>query len=179
MTTSDDGTATGRRTPLDRETAIDEVARQLGPQISVLARLLFARARTELGRTEASVLRTVAQGPIRITELAAAEHLAQPSVTSCVAGLEGRGLVERRRDPRDGRAVLVTLTQAGHDVRTQLHASLAEELTRALQPLDDGQVADLQHLTRAIPLLIDALQVSGKPEQQRPALPGRPSSSVA
>lgn len=52
-------------------------------------------------------------GPRRITELAASEGVAQPSMTSLVTGLERLGLVERKPDPSDQRAVLVALTRAG------------------------------------------------------------------
>jgi DNA-binding MarR family transcriptional regulator len=49
-------------------------------------------------------------------ELAAAEKVQPPSMTRIVNGLEKRGYVVRRPDPRDGRHCLVSLTTAGREV---------------------------------------------------------------
>ena len=53
------------------------------------------------------------QGPSRISELAAADHCSQPTMTTQVQRLEAGGWVERRGDPSDARAVLVSVTPAG------------------------------------------------------------------
>src|SRR3954465_2202661 len=66
----------------------------------------------DLSRTAGSVLATLAEGPRRITDLAAAEAVAQPTVTTLVGRLERDGLVRRAADPADARAVLVHLTTA-------------------------------------------------------------------
>lgn len=49
-------------------------------------------------------------------ELAAAEKVQPPSMTRIVNGLEERGFVARRPDPRDRRQCLVTLTEEGRTV---------------------------------------------------------------
>jgi DNA-binding MarR family transcriptional regulator len=49
-------------------------------------------------------------------ELAAAEKVQPPSMTRIVNGLEERGLVARRSDPRDRRQCLVTLTEPGRQI---------------------------------------------------------------
>ncbi len=49
-------------------------------------------------------------------ELAAAERVQPPSMTRIVNGLEMRGYVARRPDPKDGRQCLVSLTAAGREV---------------------------------------------------------------
>ena len=48
--------------------------------------------------------------------LAAAEKVQPPSMTRIVNGLEERGYVARRPDPRDRRQCLVTLTESGRQV---------------------------------------------------------------
>src|SRR6478609_8857991 len=53
------------------------------------------------------------EGPIRLTTLAAAEGIAQPSMTQLIQRLERQGLVTRINDPEDGRAALVNITNAG------------------------------------------------------------------
>lgn len=49
----------------------------------------------------------------RVTELADAAGMTQQSMGELVAHLEGLGFVERRPDPRDGRARIVVPTEAG------------------------------------------------------------------
>ena len=49
----------------------------------------------------------------RLTELAARADMTHQSMGELVAGLEQRGFLERRPDPRDRRARLVCLTEAG------------------------------------------------------------------
>lgn len=71
------------------------------------------------------------QGAQRITTLAAAEGVSQPSMTQLVQRLEQRGLVERTSDPSDGRVALVSLTTEGV-------AALAARRRR-----NAGRVADL------------------------------------
>ena len=65
----------------------------------------------------------------RLGELAAASRLSKQAMTGLVRQCELDGLVERRRDPLDGRAFNVGLTPRGH----ALHA-VAEEV---LGELDD------------------------------------------
>lgn len=49
----------------------------------------------------------------RVGELAAAARLSKQSLTGLVAACEQAGLVERERDPADGRAFVVRLTARG------------------------------------------------------------------
>jgi DNA-binding MarR family transcriptional regulator len=73
-----------------------------------------------------SVLHTLdRKGPLRLTDLTATEQLKQPALTSLVARLERDGLVSRRRDPRDARAVLISLTREGREIVASRHAERA------------------------------------------------------
>ncbi|KAB8194635.1 MarR family transcriptional regulator [Nonomuraea phyllanthi] len=87
----------------------------------------------KLSFTTLSVLDTLASagGPIRLTDLTRTEQVSQPGLTQLVTRLERDGLVERRPDPSDGRAVLVHLTEAGRQVGRSRHA----DRTRHLAPL--------------------------------------------
>jgi MarR family transcriptional regulator, temperature-dependent positive regulator of motility len=49
----------------------------------------------------------------RVTELAEQARMTKQSMGELVVYLEQRGYVERRPDPRDGRAKIVVLTEAG------------------------------------------------------------------
>jgi DNA-binding MarR family transcriptional regulator len=53
------------------------------------------------------------QGPMGVSDLAAAERVRPQSMAQTVADLESAGMVTRRPDPRDGRRALVELTPDG------------------------------------------------------------------
>ncbi|MFI6992680.1 MarR family winged helix-turn-helix transcriptional regulator [Nonomuraea wenchangensis] len=98
-----------------------------------------------LSFTTLSVLHTLAgQGPKRLTELASSEQVTQSAITQMTAKLERDGLVERRPDPSDRRAVLVDVTAAGtaivHGRRADRRAHLAE-LTGELTPAERATIA--------------------------------------
>src|SRR5690348_1074707 len=69
-----------------------------------------------LSRGDMSVLGTLAvTGPQRAGMLALHLQVGAPVISRQVASLAAQGLVVRRADPDDGRAELVTLTDAGRD----------------------------------------------------------------
>src|ERR1700760_2635240 len=95
------------RTSSTRATQIDYVSSELLPRAALLTRLLVRQLGGELSRTEVGLLRTLSDGPRRITELAELEGLAQPTITLLIKRLEKLGLVTRARQAGDGRVVLV------------------------------------------------------------------------
>src|SRR6266699_3595430 len=96
-----------------RSAQIDYVASELMSRAALLTRLLLRQVDAELSRTELGLLRTLSDGPRRITELAELEGLAQPTTTILIKQLEQEGLVQRERRSDDGRVVLVDLTKNG------------------------------------------------------------------
>jgi DNA-binding MarR family transcriptional regulator len=87
-----------------------------------------------------SVLHTLARsGPLRLTDLLATEQLKQPALTSLVAKLEQDGLVRRRPDPRDGRAMLLSLTRQGRQIVRTRHANRVAKLSRLVDHLTDEE----------------------------------------
>ena len=61
----------------------------------------------QMSLTAASTLSALERrGPHRISELAALQGVAQPSMTVLVGSLEQAGLVARRPDPRDRKSVV-------------------------------------------------------------------------
>lgn len=117
---------------------------------------LFARLREHLvdqgtSVPQARVLRELRErGPSRITELAAAMQVSQPTMTAQVQRLEQQHLVERAADAADGRAVLVTLTGAGRDTLAAIVRSRTALLQQGLAGLEP---ADRAAITAAIPAL--------------------------
>lgn len=87
----------------------------------------------KLSFTTLSVLDTLASadGPMRLTDLTKTEQVSQPGITQLVTRLERDGLVERRPDPRDRRAVLVHITETGRSIGR----SRREDRARHLAPL--------------------------------------------
>src|SRR5258708_30564251 len=92
-----------RQPPEITADALEEAAR-------LMVRHLVSRA---LSLTTASTLGRLGRDePVRLTALAAAEGIAQPSMTQLVKRLEQLGLARRVSDPEDGRGALVTITDA-------------------------------------------------------------------
>ncbi|WUJ75599.1 MarR family transcriptional regulator [Kribbella soli] len=91
-----------------------------------------------------SVLHTLnRKGPLRLTELLPTEQLKQPALTSLVAKLEQDGLLERRPDPSDGRASLISLTSAGQEIVHSRHAHRVAKLTALVDQLTPEERAVL------------------------------------
>ena len=78
-------------------------------------------------------------GDMLMGELAATEKVQPPSMTRIVNGLEQRGYVARRPDPRDGRQCLVTLTPAGREVILANRRRRDEWLTVRIAELDPAE----------------------------------------
>ncbi|WP_241004498.1 MarR family transcriptional regulator [Conexibacter sp. SYSU D00693] len=127
------------------------LARELDEHLRDLQRVLRREAVYGLSVTAASVLARVAHdGPLRVTELAVAEEVAQPTMTALVGRLEQRGLVAREPDPADGRAVLVSITREGGERLAVVREAREHALARRLDRLDGEERAAL---TAALPAL--------------------------
>jgi DNA-binding MarR family transcriptional regulator len=107
--------------------------------------------RAGLSLTAAATLaRLQREGPARLTELATAEGITQPSMTALVARLSAQGLVRREADPSDGRAVVLTLTDAGEELLVRRRITR----TARLAPVVAGLSAeDLRSIAEAMPAL--------------------------
>ncbi|MGW0248688.1 MarR family winged helix-turn-helix transcriptional regulator [Nocardia goodfellowii] len=107
--------------------------------------------REKLPFTTLSVLDTLAtRGPTRLTDLTETEQLTQPGITQLVTRLERDGLVLRRRDAADGRAVIVHLTDAGRQVRDNRRDDRVRHLTPMVSELTP---AHRRALAAALPAL--------------------------
>ncbi|MFT3863663.1 MAG: MarR family transcriptional regulator [Solirubrobacterales bacterium] len=142
----------------DRAAAVDVVATTLLGRAARLTRLLMrSGAHHEVSRTEAGVLSTLREGPLRITDLATTEALAQPTITQLVDKLEGRGLVARGRAADDGRVVLVNITDAGREKLEEVRAEIRANMRAALADLPDAELTELVHAAETLGALIEKL----------------------
>jgi DNA-binding MarR family transcriptional regulator len=122
------------------------------------------------------VIRIVGRFPgIPAGQLAAILRIHPSTVTDIVQRLERRGLVQRTRDARDGRRVLLGLTEQGRNVDAQHSGTVEGAVKQAL-----GQVSplELRGARAALTALGIALQqaaeglasgASGPPARARPA----------
>jgi DNA-binding MarR family transcriptional regulator len=127
------------------------------------AAILMVRHMTDraaLGLTASMALGTLnREGPARVTTLAVAAGIGQPAMTELVHRLVRQGLVTRVEDPEDGRAALITITNAGRalldDQRRNRHDRLAE-LLAALDPRDQATLTLAMHVV--LPIIGELIQ---------------------
>jgi DNA-binding MarR family transcriptional regulator len=133
---------------------LETLADRLAALISGLNRV--ARESVSINRTRLAVLSSLhTGGPGRITDLARAEHITQPSMTTLVSRLEEEGWVERRTEPTDGRVVNVAITSEGVAVLEQAMAARNEALLARLARLAPAEHAALLRALPALDKLID------------------------
>ena len=140
----------------------------------VLGEVLFALAAQairdrgrELSLTALSTLSTMERtGPRRLTDLALNEGVTQPSMTGVVSQLEDLGFAERRRDPRDGRVVLVAITDPGRNHLRDMRRDGASVFTVLIDKLPEDDLTALDAALPALHRLMDlAAQGTGGLEQ--------------
>jgi DNA-binding MarR family transcriptional regulator len=113
-----------------------------------------------------STLDTVARdGPVRITDLVALEHITQPGMTGLIARMETAGLVTRGPDPVDRRATLVQATAAGRAYLDEFHARRTASIAAYLRTLPPAELTALVGAADAL-VLLAAQPISG--EDPRP-----------
>jgi DNA-binding MarR family transcriptional regulator len=136
---------------------IDELAQQLDDAVVALRAATLPRAGLSL-TAAATLARLQRSGPARLTELASAEGVSQPSMTALIARLADQGLVRRAADPHDGRAVVLTLTPEGGEVLAQRRAERTRQITGPLAGLSDDDVRRIADALPALIRLADALR---------------------
>jgi DNA-binding MarR family transcriptional regulator len=140
---------------------VDEHRTELAARLDdvVVGLRQLTSTRTELSLTAAATLSTLQRsGPARLTELALAEGVSQPSMTALIARMSGQGLVRRAADPSDGRAVVLSLTDAGADLLARRRSERAARLAGPLGDLDDDEVARIAEALPALARLAGVLQ---------------------
>jgi DNA-binding MarR family transcriptional regulator len=150
---------------------------QVGERYLAVHHRMFRAVNDEMAGCGLSMARTkilrrlCEQGPTRQSVLAADFALSPHSITDIVDGLERLGLAERRPDPVDRRAKLVTITDAGQTALDVANATWQRLLTQIFGSLSQ---ADRETLLR----LLGSLDEAAERLIAAPAAPGAPAVSV-
>ena len=122
-------------------------------QLGIYAAQQFSERVATLGLTPplAGLLRAIATTPGQ-SQQALARHLkTQPSrIVAFVDDLEGRGLIERRRNARDRRLHALHLTQAGQEALRQIRQVATSHDEELCAPLDDAERQQLRSLLQRL-----------------------------
>jgi len=111
------------------------------------------RAWSELTYQQYNVLRMVdTMGPQAQAEVARRLLVTAPVVTRLAATLADAGLVERRPDPKDRRAVLLALTPTGRRRARAMRRDLLQAAHELLEPIPDDR-------RQAVATALEELQV--------------------
>lgn len=115
-----------------------------------LTRVLRASSRRwmelpgNLKRSDVAILRVLAeQGPARSGAIACELGIGPSAVSRQVAALAEADLVERRPDPEDGRAELISLAEEGRHRLEALRRAFVERLQSQFQDWDEARLAEV------------------------------------
>ena len=130
-----------------------EVASALQLSIGLFARRYRQSAGPDgLTMPEQSTLfRLEHDGPASASDLARAEQVTPQAVGPVVAVLEERGLVMRSPDPKDGRRVLLAVTEPGLEALRNKRSARVERMANVLA--EDFSRAELETLHAAAQLI--------------------------
>jgi DNA-binding MarR family transcriptional regulator len=130
----------------------------LGEALYSLAAGIIRRRSRTLSLTAASTLATLERtGPRRLTDLAVAEEIAQPSMTALVTQLEQLGFAARLRDRVDARVVLVAITREGRQFLRERRRVGAEAVAELIDKLDEQDAAAMKAALPALLRLVDVV----------------------
>src|SRR3954463_7491620 len=134
----------------------EELAPRLRWTITRLARRLRQESGTDLGPSQVAALASIERhGPLSPREVAQIERIKRPTATRIVGHLEKAGLVERVKDPADGRASILSATPEARELLKRLGARKTAYLAKRLAAMN---AEDRRTLERAAELLEGMLE---------------------
>lgn len=108
--------------------------------------------------SEAHALMEISRGePLSQSELARRLQLEKSTVSRLVAQLSAHGWVARERDPGDGRAVRLRLSEVGRNAASELSLARRERFARLLEQIPGEERESVQ---RALAVLVEAMHAS-------------------
>ena len=163
---------TGRRPQDPPSDAVESATASPGAQVMALTQELMRRmvalagdltASSGLNPSDVAALRALdaaAGEGVAVNTLGAQLGLSSGATTALVDRLEHHELVQRNRDPRDRRRVIVTLAPKAHAFGAQHLVPLAQAIQRATAELGDPELAAVEHF---LELLLDAHRTPASP----------------
>jgi len=104
-------------------------------------------------------------GPQTVKGIGSRVHLGASTLVGILDRLELKGLVERSRNPKDRREVIVVASEAGRSLVQNVHSPLRDGLSRSLSALPiEEQVMIASSLSRLFDLMQTELQNSATKE---------------
>jgi DNA-binding MarR family transcriptional regulator len=135
---------------------VSEIAGALRVGVGLVVRKLRqSPSAGELTLAESSALAHLERsGPATSSDLARLERISPQSMGATISALEERGLIERTRDPEDGRRIALSITEAGRRTVHDKRGARTEQIAAALR---DGFTQDELHQFAAIAPLLERL----------------------
>jgi DNA-binding MarR family transcriptional regulator len=135
---------------------VTEVAGALRVAVGLVVRKLRqAPYGSELTLAESSALSRLERGgPATSSDLARVDRISPQSMGVTVAALLDRGLIERNRDPEDGRRIVLSITDAGRRTLGDKRGARTEHIAAALR---DGFSADELRQLESVTALLERL----------------------
>lgn len=150
-----------KQSPSTMEDALD-VATQIQPALNKLI-VIFQRTAegSSLTTSQVSIMNQLRQrGPSRVSQVAQAELIRMPTASNALYQLERRGFVERMRDEKDRRGVLVALTPAGESELAIVSKQRAEAMAEILRWFDPTELDTAREVSTLINKLAEIYQPS-------------------
>ena len=119
-------------------------------------------AQTGLNTTDFMILEALLhKGAMPISKIADKVLLTSGSMSTAANRLEKRELVQRVRDPADGRSYYLHLTKAGKQIITAAYSSHCKMLERMIEGFNQNELSELASLLKKIGL--QAEQITDEP----------------
>lgn len=104
----------------------------------------------------------------RISELASDMGITVPAATQVVAGLEAKGMVERRMDSEDRRAVRVTLSEGGRKRLKPVFLQYSEGFKGLVESLGPSDTEELIRLLQRVETYFSPEAAAKRPHGEDP-----------
>ena len=152
----------------------DALAASLVATVPNVMRHLLAHARrrpawTDMTYQQYNVMRIIGDGEASQGDIARRLLVTAPVVTRLASALVEDGLVERRDDPSDRRAVRLRLTDTGLARVSAMRSELIDAARELLQPLPDEQRAAVADALDQLQLLIPERAAQRTAPAEKPA----------
>ncbi|MFC6881750.1 MULTISPECIES: MarR family winged helix-turn-helix transcriptional regulator [Actinomadura] len=121
-------------------------------------RRIMAASGLEMSLGDYTLLAQVSlHGPVRLSVLAGQMEVDKSTLSPPAKRLEARRLIERRPDPADARAQLVSVTREGRLAIRELWKARAEAVASLMS---DWEPSDIEHLAEGLGAFAEAIKKS-------------------